>query len=196
MVKLAEYSRTATFAWSHERIPSLVTGTASGTVDANFSSESALELWSLLASDPSKPKASLAVDAKFNDLDWSNDDKIIAGALDSGVVELFSSTGDSLKSEARFQQHQGAAKTVKFNSKQNNVLASGGSKGEIYIWDLNTCLKNSEGYTPLTPGVASTPIEEVTSLAWNQSLAHVFASAGSTSYASIWDLKAKRRLSI
>lgn len=194
MVKLAEYSRTATFAWSHERIPSLVTGTASGTVDANFSSESALELWSLLASDPSKPKASLAVDAKFNDLDWSNDDKIIAGALDSGVVELFSSTGDSLKSEARFQQHQGAAKTVKFNSKQNNVLASGGSKGEIYIWDLNTCLKNSEGYTPLTPGVASTPIEEVTSLAWNQSLAHVFASAGSTSYASIWDLKAKKEV--
>lgn len=194
MVKLAEYSRTATFAWSHERIPSLVTGTASGTVDANFSSESALELWSLLASDPSKPKASLAVDAKFNDLDWSNDDKIIAGALDSGVVELFSSTGDSLKSEARFQQHQGAAKTVKFNSKQNNVLASGGSKGEIYIWDLNTCLKKSEGYTPLTPGVASTPIEEVTSLAWNQSLAHVFASAGSTSYASIWDLKAKKEV--
>lgn len=194
MVKLAEYSRTATFAWSHERIPSLVTGTASGTVDANFSSESKLELWSLLATDASEPTFSLAVDAKFNDLDWSQDDKIIAGALDSGVVEFFSRTDDSLKSEATFDHHSGSVKTVSFNAKQNNVLASGGSKGEIFIWDLNTCLKSPKDYTPLTPGNATTPIDDVTSLAWNQSLAHVFASAGSTSYASIWDLKAKKEV--
>ncbi|QLL31623.1 hypothetical protein HG536_0B04870 [Torulaspora globosa] len=194
MVKLAEYSRTATFAWSHDRIPSLVTGTVSGTVDANFSSESKLELWSLLAADASEPTLSLAVDAKFNDLDWSRDDKIIAGALDNGVVELFSKTEDSLKSEGSFARHNGSVKTVSFNSKQNNVLASGGSKGEIFIWDLNTCLKNSKDYTPLTPGNATTPIDDVSSLAWNQSLAHVFASAGSTSYASIWDLKAKKEV--
>lgn len=193
MVKLAEYSRTATFAWSHDKIPSLVTGTASGTVDANFSSESKLELWSLLATDATEPKLSLAVDAKFNDLDWSRDDKIIAGALDNGVVELFSKTEDSLKSEGSFARHNGSVKTVSFNAKQNNVLASGGSKGEIFIWDLNTCL-NSKDYTPLTPGSATTPIDEVNSLAWNQSLAHVFASAGSTSYASIWDLKAKKEV--
>lgn len=193
MVKLAEYSRTATFAWSHERIPSLVTGTASGTVDANFSSESKLELWSLLATDSTEPSLSLAIDAKFNDLDWSYDDSIIAGALDNGTVEFFSAKG-SLKSEVKFDRHNGSVKTVKFNPKQHNVLVSGGSKGEIFIWDINTCLKDSSDYSPLTPGNATTPIDDVSSLAWNQSLAHVFASAGSTSYASIWDLKAKKEV--
>ena len=85
MVKLAEFSRTATFAWSHDKIPLLVSGTVSGTVDANFSTDSSLELWSLLAADSEKPIASLQVDSKFNDLDWSHNNKIIAGALDTVV---------------------------------------------------------------------------------------------------------------
>lgn len=194
MVKLADYSRTATFAWSHDKIPSLVTGTASGTVDADFSSESSLELWSLLSRDASKPEASLSVDAKFNDLDWSFDNKTIAGALDNGTVELFSCKEQSLKSEAKFERHKGSAKVTRFNPKQFNVLASGGSKGEIYIWDVNKCLDSPADYTPLTPGNSTTPAEEVSSLAWNNSLAHVFASAGSSTYASIWDLKAKKEV--
>ncbi|GAV54923.1 hypothetical protein ZYGR_0AS02460 [Zygosaccharomyces rouxii] len=194
MVKLADYSRTATFAWSHDKIPSLVTGTASGTVDADFSSESSLELWSLLSPDATNPKTSLSVDAKFNDLDWSHDNKIIAGALDNGSVELFSYNDDSLKSEAKFQRHRTTAKVARFNAKQFNVLATGGTKGEIFIWDVNKCLENPNDYSPLTPGNSMTPVEEITSLAWNQSLAHVFASAGSTSYASIWDLKAKKEV--
>lgn len=194
MVKLADYSRTATFAWSHDKIPSLVTGTASGTVDADFSSESTLELWSLLSPDATNPKTSLSVDAKFNDLDWSHDNKIIAGALDNGSVELFSYKNDILKSEAKFQRHRTTAKVATFNPKQFNVLATGGTKGEIFIWDTNKCLENPNDYSPLTPGNSMTPVEEVTSLAWNQSLAHVFASAGSTSYASIWDLKAKKEV--
>ncbi|AQZ15092.1 SEC31 (YDL195W) [Zygosaccharomyces parabailii] len=194
MVKLADYSRTATFAWSHDKIPSLVTGTASGTVDADFSSESTLELWSLLSADASKPKASLSVEAKFNDLDWSFDNKTIAGALDNGTIELFSSSEHSLKSEAKFQHHKGSAKVVRFNPKQFNVLASGGSKGEIFIWDVNKCLDSPSDYAPLTPGNSTVPVEEVSSLAWNNSLAHVFASAGSTTYASIWDLKAKKEV--
>lgn len=194
MVKLADYSRTATFAWSHDRIPTLVTGTASGTVDADFSSESSLELWSLLSPDATNPKTSLGVDAKFNDLDWSCDNKVIAGALDNGSVELFSYKDEALKSEAKFQRHRTTAKVARFNPKQFNVLASGGTKGEIFIWDVNKCLETPNAYTPLTPGNSMTPVEEITSLAWNQSLAHVFASAGSTSYASIWDLKAKKEV--
>ena len=55
MVKLAEYPRTATFSWSHDRVPVLATGPASGAIDADFSSTSTLELWSLLSFDGSKP---------------------------------------------------------------------------------------------------------------------------------------------
>ncbi|CAI1889091.1 hypothetical protein SEUBUCD646_0D00590 [Saccharomyces eubayanus] len=196
MVKLAEFSRTATFTWSHDKIPLLVSGTVSGTVDANFSTDSSLELWSLLTTDSEKPVASLQVDSKFNDLDWSHNNKTIAGALDNGTLELYSvgDAHDTIVSTAKFSNHSSSVKTVKFNSKQDNVLASGGNNGEIFIWDMNKCTESPSSYTPLTPGQSMSSVDEVNSLAWNQSLAHVFASAGSSNFASIWDLKAKKEV--
>ncbi|EJS44455.1 sec31p [Saccharomyces arboricola H-6] len=196
MVKLAEFSRTATFTWSHDKIPLLVSGTVSGTVDANFSTDSSLELWSLLAADSEKPVASLQVDSKFNDLDWSHNNKVIAGALDNGVLELYSvnDANDTITSAGKFSNHSSSVKTVKFNAKQDNVLVSGGHNGEIFIWDMNKCTESPSNYTPLTPGQSMSSVEEVNSLAWNQSLAHVFASAGSSNFASIWDLKAKKEV--
>lgn len=200
MVRIAEYSRTATFAWSHDRIPYLVSGTASGTIDADFSNESKLELWSLLSTESEKPAFSLTADAKFKDLDWSVDNKHIAGALDNGAVEIFEfdSAKQSLKSSGAFTNaHSSIVRTVKFNSKQSNVLLSGGNGGEIFIWDLNKCISQGKAktdYTPLTPGVSMSTIDEVHSLSWNKSLAHVFASAGNSNFASIWDLKAKKEV--
>lgn len=215
MVKLAGYHRTATFAWSHDRIPQIVTGTASGTIDANFSNESVLELWSLLSAEPDKPIASLSSDAKFNDLDWSIDNQLIAGALENGTVEFFklnknnnsnnnSTNSTSIESVGKFNNfHNSTVNTIKFNPKQANVLISGDNSGEIFVWDTekaihtNTASTNGaavQGYTPMKPGTAMTSIEEIHSLAWNQSLAHVFASAGSSSFASIWDLKAKKEV--
>lgn len=47
MVRLREIPRTAAFAWSHDAIPLVVTGTRSGAVDADFSDETKLELWDL-----------------------------------------------------------------------------------------------------------------------------------------------------
>ncbi|SCU92013.1 LADA_0F13652g1_1 [Lachancea dasiensis] len=190
MVKLAEYPRTATFAWSHHRSPLLATGTASGTIDADFSSESKLEIWSLLAPDVSTPQASVAAEAKFNDLDWSHDNRIVAGALDNGVVEFFSPS--ELKSVAKLSHHTTPVKTLRFNSKQHNVMCSGGANREIFIWDVSKI--GQAGYVPLTPGTAMTPMDEIYSLAWNQNQSHVFASAGSSGFASIWDLKAKKEV--
>lgn len=190
MVKLAEYPRTATFSWSHDRVPVLATGPASGAIDADFSSTSTLELWSLLSFDGSKPSGSVVADGKFNDLDWSGDDKIIAGALENGVVEFFDPK--ALKSVAKIHKHQGPVKTLKFNAKQNNVLVSGGTQGEIFVWDSNKI--GSSDYSPFSAGISNTPIDEVSSLSWNQSLAHVFASASSSGYASVWDLKAKKQV--
>lgn len=81
---------------------------------------------------------------------------------------------------------------MRFNAKQHNVLCSGGSKGEIYIWDANKI--ETPGYAPFVPGTAMTPMDEIYSLAWNQNQGHVFASAGSSGFASIWDLKAKKEV--
>ncbi|SCU92778.1 LANO_0E02080g1_1 [Lachancea nothofagi CBS 11611] len=190
MVKLAEYPRTATFAWSHDQSPSLATGTASGTIDANFSSESKLEIWSLLSPDAATPQASVTADAKFNDLDWSHDNQVVAGALDNGTVEFFSPR--ELTSIAKLSHHTTPVKTVRFNAKQHNVMCSGGGNREILIWDISKI--GQAGYTPLTPGTAMTPMDEIYSLAWNQNQSHVFASAGSSGFASIWDLKAKKEV--
>lgn len=201
MVKLAEYSRTATFAWSQDKIPYIVTGTASGTIAADFSNDSTLELWSLL-SDPKKdptPVASITTDARFKDLDWSFDNKFIAGALDdNGKIELFSKeendTKISLKSLGKFKKHTTAVNTLRFNPKQQNVLASAGNNGEILIWDINKTLSSTD-YSPSAPGIAMSTQDEIKSVSWNKSLAHVFASAGdTTTYASIWDLKAKKEV--
>ena len=200
MVILAEYSRTATFAWSQDNIPKLVTGTAAGTVDANFSNESTLELWSLLSPTPDKPTAFLKTDAKFKDLDWSHDNKFIAGAFDNGVIEIFRTTGEddsniNLESVTKISKHSSSVNTLDFNGKQHNLLLSGGAqKGEIFIWDLNKCTNGKSEAVPVSPGTAITSIDEVTSVAWNKSLAHVFASAGATNFASIWDLKAKKEV--
>lgn len=48
MVRLREIPRTATFAWSPgSGLPLIATGTKAGAVDADFSSDTQLELWSL-----------------------------------------------------------------------------------------------------------------------------------------------------
>ncbi|KAH3902690.1 Sec31p SCDLUD_000274 [Saccharomycodes ludwigii] len=194
MVKIAEYQRTATFTWSHDKIPILATGTASGTVDANFSSDSVLEFWSLLSIEKDKPINKIKASAKFNDLDWGFDPnkQLVAGALDNGTVEFYDPSNDNIIS-SNSTAHSTPVRTLTFNSKQNNILLSGGSKGEIFIWDVNKI--NDASYTPSGPGTAMTPLEEINSLAWNQNLAHVFSCAGTSStYASIWDLKAKKEV--
>lgn len=48
MVRLREIPRTASFAWSPGAAsPLIATGTRAGAVDADFSSETCLELWDL-----------------------------------------------------------------------------------------------------------------------------------------------------
>lgn len=48
MVRLREIPRTAAFAWSPgTELPLIATGTKAGAVDADFSSETALEVWDL-----------------------------------------------------------------------------------------------------------------------------------------------------
>ncbi|SMN19895.1 similar to Saccharomyces cerevisiae YDL195W SEC31 Component of the Sec13p-Sec31p complex of the COPII vesicle coat, required for vesicle formation in ER to Golgi transport [Maudiozyma saulgeensis] len=200
MVKLAEYNRTATFAWSHDKIPYLASGTASGTMDADFSNDSVLELWSLLSTSTDKPVCSIKTDAKFNDLDWSFDNKFIAGALDNGNIELFSMNDSktSVSSITKLLKHTSPVSTLRFNPKQTNLLLSaGGNNNELYIWDVNQCStpQTSKSYTPTSPGTAMSSMDEIKSVAWNRNNTRVFATAGANSpYASIWDLKVQKEV--
>ena len=70
MVRLREIPRTATFAWSPgTSSPLLATGTVAGAVDADFSSDTQLELWNLDLNNTDQgielqPAASIATDSR------------------------------------------------------------------------------------------------------------------------------------
>lgn len=70
MVRVREIPRTAAFAWSPGTLlPFLVTGTRAGAVDAEFSSNTQLELWNLDLNNPQQqmelqPACSIATDSR------------------------------------------------------------------------------------------------------------------------------------
>ena len=71
MVRLREIPRTAAFTWSPGTgSPLLATGTRAGAVDADFSSDTQLELWDLALNDTTQdselqPIASIGTDSRY-----------------------------------------------------------------------------------------------------------------------------------
>jgi len=191
MVKIKDINSTATFAWSNDTLPVLATGTAAGVIDDDFSSNSVLSFHNLEDKDA---KVTVNADAKFHDLDWSKNNTLLAGALENGSIQFWNTENlkskQSVTSAATGTKHTGAIKSLQFNPIQHNILASGGANSEIYIWDTGK-LSN---LAPFVPGTAMTPMDTVQSVAWNNSVSHIFASAGSAGYTSIWDLKAKKEV--
>ena len=45
---------------------------------------------------------------------------------------------------------------------QKNLLATGAANSEIFIWDMNNTS------IPMSPGVKSQPLEDISWLAWNR----------------------------
>ncbi len=75
MVRLREVPRTAAFAWSPgTELPFIATGTKAGAVDADFSTETVLEVWDLQLGNHEQnlelePAASIGTDSRF--VTWS-----------------------------------------------------------------------------------------------------------------------------
>ncbi|KND94507.1 Protein transport protein SEC31 [Tolypocladium ophioglossoides CBS 100239] len=201
MVRLREVPRTATFAWSAgPGKPLLVTGTRAGAVDADFSDESKLELWDLALDDLQQgielqPLASITTDSKFYDIAWSPPDSdhpkgIIAGALENGSLDLWdaarleSGASDALISQTT--KHTGAIKTLQFNPLKPQILATAGSKGELFIYDVND-ISN-----PFRLGNAAARSDDIDCLAWNRKVSHILATGGQGGFVTVWDLKTKK----
>lgn len=70
MVRLREVPRTAAFAWSPgTELPFIATGTKAGAVDADFSTETVLEVWDLQLGNSEQnlelePAASIGTDSR------------------------------------------------------------------------------------------------------------------------------------
>lgn len=192
LMKLKEIPRTATFAWTRDDAsPSLVTGTAAGAISADFDSSTHVELWNLDLQDKSpsayslSPKFSAEVDARFYDIAVSHDNKYVAGAMESGAVNLWTLEPDSLKLATSASQHSGAVRAVAFNSQ--NSLVSAGQNGQVFVWDPT----NMD--SPTSPGTSARQ-DDVLAVAWNNRVSHILATAGSTGFTSIWDLRKKREV--
>ena len=71
-----------------------------------------------------------------------------------------SDTPDALVSQTN--QHVGAVRSLDVNPFQPNLLASGASESEIFIWDLNT------PSSAMSPGNKIYPLEDVSGVAWNR----------------------------
>ena len=73
-------------------------------------------------------------------------------------------------------KHTGPVGALDFNPFQSNLLASGGSESELYIWDVN------KPGNPMTPGAKNQPLDDVRCVAWNRQVQHILASTFSTRF--------------
>lgn len=192
-MKIKGIDRTANVAWSpqHQYPIYLAAGTAAQQLDASFSTSAALEVYSLNLNDPGNDlaiKATVQSEQRFHKLTWGNygqNSGAIVGGCDNGVIQIYNAT-KLLNGEnglvSQQSKHKGPVKALDFNSFQSNLLASGASESEIFIWDLNNT------NTPMTPGSKSQPPEDITSIAWNKQVQHILASSFPTKCV-VWDLR-------
>ncbi|KAJ7743820.1 hypothetical protein B0H16DRAFT_1858506 [Mycena metata] len=210
-MKLKEIHRTSTFAWSpSSELPLLATGTVAGALDESFSDESQLEIWApdfldrdefdIGAAGQKGPKGIVKDTARFNRLAWGGVDAarprgVIAAGLENGELALWDpakilAAADDALIYRNSSAHTGPIRGLDFNPIQTNIFASGAVNGEVFIWDLNSPAKP---YTP-TPGVKSTKLDEMTSVAWNRQVQYVLAGASNSGYTVVWDLRGKREV--
>ncbi|KAI1962795.1 protein transport protein S31 [Ophidiomyces ophidiicola] len=200
MVRLREIPRTATFTWSPgSAAPFIATGTRAGAVDADFSNETFLELWNLDLDNDNigaelEPVAKISTDSGFHDIAWAESDShsrgVIAGALENGSLDLWNA--DSLLSGAsdalisRTSKHSGPIKTLQFNPKHANLLATGGGKGELFISDLNNLNQ------PFRLGNTAARVDDIECLDWNKKVPHILVTGSSAGFVTVWDVKTKK----
>lgn len=195
-MKVKELQKSVTVAWSPSKQNQVML--AAGTLaqlDASFSTNSVLELYSLNLAEPGydmKLGGTQTSAHRFHKLIWSslgigaqNPNGLIVGGCESGFIQVFNAANilageDSIV--AQQDKHNGAVRSLDINPFQNNLLASGACESEIYIWDLNNIT------TPMTPGTKTQPFEDVQCVAWNRQVQHILASVF-PSRCVIWDLR-------
>ncbi|NWY73324.1 SC31A protein, partial [Erithacus rubecula] len=199
-MKLKEIDRTAMQAWSpaQQHPIYLATGTSAQQLDATFSTSASLEIFELDLADPSldmKSCATFSSSHRYHKLIWgphnmTSGDRVsgvlIAGG-ENGNVILYDTAkildGEAEVIIAQKDKHTGPVRALDVNMFQTNLVASGANESEIYVWDLNNFA------TPMTPGVKTQPLEDISCIAWNRQVQHILASASPSGRATVWDLR-------
>ncbi|GAA6019074.1 hypothetical protein JCM10207_006309 [Rhodosporidiobolus poonsookiae] len=94
-----------------------------------------------------------------------------------------------LQTSSRYDNlHHGPVRGLNFSLVQSNLLASGATNGEIFIFDL------SQPSKPFSPGQCSRSLDVIALLAWNPSVVRILASSFNLGNTFVWDLKSKREI--
>lgn len=197
-MKVKEIDRTANIAWSpavHHPIY-LAAGTAAQQLDATFSTTAALEIYALNLTEPGLDMGlvgTLESEHRFHKVAWGShgmtEDELPSGVLvggaDAGNLLVYD-PAKLIKGEdsliCQKDKHTGPVYALDFNTFQGNLLASGSTDSEIFIWDLNS------PNAPMTPGAKSQPHEDISCLAWNRQVQHILASTF-PARCIVWDLR-------
>lgn len=174
-------------------VPLLATGTASGALDSTFSSDSKLEIWSPFSSQSAISRGEVVVSSRFNRLAWSNaaglkPKGVIAAGMENADLDIWDplkildGEGPEASLVSKMTNHTGPVKGLDFNPIKNNILASGATKGEVFIWDLNNPVK------PFAPP-PSRSLDDVTSVSWNHVVQSVLAASSNNGYTVVWDIR-------
>lgn len=86
----------------------------------------------------------------------------------------------------RITKHTGPLKRLQFNPYRTELLASAGSKGELYLNDL------SEASKTFRLGTAVARADDFDALDWNKKVAHILVTGSSGGFATVWDARAKK----
>ncbi|KAL5502041.1 hypothetical protein EMCRGX_G008739 [Ephydatia muelleri] len=198
-MKVKEVKRTANVAWSPSSLQNvcLASGTAAQQLDASFSTTSKLEIFSLdlTSSGLDMPiVGSLEVPHRFHKLVWSalgtgneHPSGVLVGGCDNGTITLWNvdaiMNGSKDATMVTTTSHVGPVRTLDINPFQPNLLASGASESEIFIWDLN------QPANPMSPGNKLHPLEDIAGVAWNRQVQHILISTSPSGRSVVWDLR-------
>lgn len=87
---------------------------------------------------------------------------------------------------SRTTKHTGAIKSLQFNPLKPQILATAGTKGELFIYDIND-ISN-----PFRLGTAAARSDDLECVAWNRKVPHILATGGTGGFVTVWDLKTKK----
>ncbi len=118
---------------------------------------------------------------------------LVAGGMTDGTVHVWNPQAILNKQAnslvATIKKHSGGAiKALSFSTLSPNMLATGGSDGQVLITNLD----NPSSPVTTMPGTEPSKGPEVTKLAWNTQVAHIVAAAAGDGSVTIWDLNAKK----
>ena len=190
--------KTAYHTWSPSG-SSLAFGTAAQQLDSNFSTNSELSVHNLdfSAGIGFQESNTTVVDKKFNSLIYTHGN-LIVGGHSNGSISIYDGNGNFKHTIE--QAHTGSTRTIDCNRFKSNLICTGGSDSEVYIWDLESVSKVSNGQSiatdpkPMAPGAKTQPYTPVSAVSWNYQVEHILASGsgaqgGGISPCTVWDLR-------